>query len=1030
MLKINHKRALSLFFVAFLIVALVFLVTACSLGGPVDGGGSGEREELSVTGLDVTVKDGSPLVYQGGRIVMSVGHILPVSSDELSVSLIYSDGTKHPINDFTVDSSSLLIDASAGTYTIIVSYLQYSGTITVDVVDVRAALPAIDTDSVYSFVYSGEEIDVIAKLDENRADEDKIATLIAEGKVTVSEEENYTRSATNAGDYMLRLNAADGYVWGDETTGLMTELYIGWNVAKKVVPTPTVIGTTSFVYTGSEITLPVDLHGFDDVITLTNGALETNKATEANQGDNTNLCTALIRTECQDNYVFGDNQVVVEVAQWVITPKPLAYPTILNGRKVTVEGVDYYHFDYNEGQPVDVRTNVDDTGLFLTEGVSYATYVNETYFTVSVTLDETKAVRENYRWEDGAPITGPAIFRVVIDPVDFTMPAAVASATLCAETEYRPGGTYEYDGAWLTLTSETHALLTEQGVWFDGAVSTLTYDDEAPFVVGTRTLRYVFQPSKNYNPIEIDLTVTVRPAQILLGSVEWKGWQNVNVEGNWYNVGTGNFVYNGLPQRKALNLYVYSSYLIDEGLYPKVTYRIYYGTTEGVYGSEPVQTITVTANERGEFLYDYAGVGSVNAGYYKTVATLSVDGGNYVFVRDNAEVTSLETTWQIEKATLTVYPNFSGTFGVWINDGHYSYYTGENKTVTRAPCAAIISTYFDNYGNRTVWRYDGVAEDAFDLADYAELGAPITYFFDGDWQIAANTSAIGKYKTVLPVHLKDGVDENFTLVLWYNEAGGDGVEWTILNNVIDASGMSFVNEGSYVYGTGNPTVTGVPAGLYVWYYDQYGDGFEGGGVGANRRTATVSASEYADGYEGVVITLPTGWVYGKDNNSNPITQEGVGTTDYEITKKIITLDDLYLLIDGVRAEAPYEFAYDPNHYYSSSVGMDRMAAYGIGVERNDWNADGHGCYNNQQDVGAYELGGFLYFVNDPFGNYGFDETQPYVRLLTEDYVYGEGENAFVISVTGDSHGASNVVYLSYAYVLDFSFTWSIVAPTE
>ncbi|MBO6019582.1 MAG: hypothetical protein J6P88_00160, partial [Clostridia bacterium] len=208
MLKVNFKRALSLFSGVLLIVALVFLVTACSLGGPVDDGG--QTAAPSVTGIEVTVADGSPLVYQGGRIVMSVGQIRPVVNGDLSVALIYSDGSKQPIADFTVDASSLSTDAAAGTYTIVVSYLQYSGTITVDVVDVRAALPAIDTDSVYSFVYSGEEIDVIAKLDENRADEDKIATLIAEGKVTVSEEENYTRSATNAGDYLLRLNAADG----------------------------------------------------------------------------------------------------------------------------------------------------------------------------------------------------------------------------------------------------------------------------------------------------------------------------------------------------------------------------------------------------------------------------------------------------------------------------------------------------------------------------------------------------------------------------------------------------------------------------------------------------------------------------------------------------------------------------------------------------------------------------------------------------------------------------------------------------
>ena len=151
--------------------------------------------------------------------------------------------------------------------------------------------------------------------------------------------------------------------------------------------------------------------------------------------------------------------------------------SFLTGTKVTEAETDYYHFDYNEGKPVDVRTNLDDTGLFLLDGVSNATYVSGGFFTVSVVLDETKASRENYRWEDGAEITGPVIFNVVIDPVDYTLPASVAAATLYAETDYRPGGTYEYDDAWLALTTATRTYLIEQGVWIDGGVSLYSVDE-------------------------------------------------------------------------------------------------------------------------------------------------------------------------------------------------------------------------------------------------------------------------------------------------------------------------------------------------------------------------------------------------------------------------------------------------------------------------------------------------------------------------------------------------------------------------
>ncbi|MBO4283953.1 MAG: hypothetical protein J5958_04935 [Clostridia bacterium] len=1017
------KRVILFSSVVILMTAFVFLMAACSLGGT-EGGG--ETPAPSATGIEVTVADGSTLTWQGGKIVMVLGQIQAVAKGDLSVALVYSDGTKQPITDFSIDASSVTNDAAAGSYTVVVTYREYTAMITVNVVDPRVPLPSIETTEVYSFEYRGSSIDIVEMLDEDRADADKIATLLAEGKVTVAEGENYTRTATNTGDYLLCIRASDGYVFGDETTGLVTEQIVSWNITKKVVPIPTADGTTSFVYTGSEITLPVNAHGFDEVITFINGNVPTNKATNANQGNNKNLCVAIIKSECEDNYIFEGNQYAVEVAEWTITPKPLAYPTVLNGKKVTEAETDYYHFDYNEGQPVAMQTSVDDLGLFLIEGLSSATYVNGSYFTVDVVLDENVAVRENYRWEDGAEITGPITFRVVVDPIDYVLPQAVAAATLYAETEYRPGGDYTFDACWLDLTAATRQYLTEEGVWTDD--SSLTYNDTATFAAGTRTLQYLFQHSQNYNPTAINLTVTVKPASVNLESVSWNGRQNVEQANNWYNVGTGNFIYNGLPQRKALDLTIYSDYLNEEGLYPIVTYNVYYGTTAGVYGSTPIQTVTVTANERGEFLYDYAGVGAVNAGYYKTVATLSVAGGNYVFVDGEQElVTSLTTTWQIEKATLIVYPNFSGTFGAWIGNGYYSYYTGENKTIALAPCNAIIETYYNAYGEKTRLYTYGNSGD-FDLADFVDFNTPTTYFYNGGWQVAENTSAIGRYKTTLDVQLKAGVAANYALCVDYQWTDDDYLEWSVLNNEIDATGMIWVNEGTYAYGTGKPYLIGLPAGLIVSYCDTGENGYQGGNVGLNRYYVYVDVNSNADGYEGVTITLPAGWTHNEDYYTHEIQYNtGTGSTEYTLTKRILTLDDFYLVIDDQKIDAPYELVYDGNYHFSgigSDDGFDDP--YWIGVERGDWNADGHGCYGSQTEVDTYTFSGFLYFRNDPYGNYGFDESE--ARLLTEDYVYGGGDNTFVLSVTGDDHGASNVVYLDYAYVLDFSFTWSIVAP--
>ena len=287
MLNKNNRRAFLLLSVVFLIASIVVFTTACSLGGPVEGGG--ETAAPTVVGIEVTVADGSPLNVQGDRIVMPLGQLGVIANGDLSVVALYSDGAKQTVTDFTVDASSLLSVEAPGVY-----------------------MPAIETTEIYSVEYSGEEVDIVAKLDENRAEADKIATLLADGKVTVAEGENYTRTATDAGDYVLCLTAAPGCVWGDESTGFVTEQYIGWRVSKKVIPVPTAGETTSFVYTGSEITLPVDLHGFDDVITLSNGGTPTNVAINANQGDSVNLCAAYVRTEYRNNYVFEGNLDAVE----------------------------------------------------------------------------------------------------------------------------------------------------------------------------------------------------------------------------------------------------------------------------------------------------------------------------------------------------------------------------------------------------------------------------------------------------------------------------------------------------------------------------------------------------------------------------------------------------------------------------------------------------------------------------------------------------------------------------------------------
>ena len=188
-------------------------------------------------------------------------------------------------------------------------------------------------------------------------------------------------------------------------------------------------------------------------------------------------------------------------------PKRLAFPTLLGYKnKTTSEGVDYYHYDYT-GSAIAVTTSVDNNDIFTVEKnsgypiVNVLDWENGSYY-IGVTLTDT-SLAYNYRWADGSEIAG-ASFNVVIDPIDYTLPAAVASATLYAETDYVPGNTYATENS-IELTSDTLAFLTDAGVWLDD-YSTITYDDnETNYGAGIKTLNFAFKRSANYNPCAMTL---------------------------------------------------------------------------------------------------------------------------------------------------------------------------------------------------------------------------------------------------------------------------------------------------------------------------------------------------------------------------------------------------------------------------------------------------------------------------------------------------------------------------------------------
>ena len=981
------KKRLLILFSALCMICLCFALASCNLlGGNTNNGDTGKTEK-SLQTITVEVSEGSKYsqYYSNGVFTLPTSVSADFSKKDFVVTGYYSDNSSREIAKFTVDVKNP--DAAISTIEISVNgNVMY--TITVN--KSKSILPALTLNNL-EFDYTGEAISVA----DGFSTEDALNITSAQSAHQITMAEGSVLSATDAGDYSFTLNAADGFVWVDGDAE-MTSITVNWKINKKVVTLPTVRGTGSYVYDGTEKTLDLNINSaYENIFTFVNGSTDTRKATYV--GSYT--CQVMIKEEYQKNYIFpGDHSSaeVMEVATWTITPQKIPYP-VLTGYKNTSEedGIVFYHYDYT-GSKIAITTNVDDCEALdisvnedVVDVIPYGAY----YLTVEFKT-ELSDKKDNYTWDDDSTISSVS-YNIVVDPIDYELPQAVQSATLCAAGDYTYYGSYDFGTTGVALTSDTRTLLEDVLI---AGESTFGYADNKTYEAGTKTLKYNFTRSKNYNPLEVEISVTINKAEITTSDPTWIGYQNISTPSS-YNAGEGNFIYNGLDQKKVFQIEYWNSELVDQTLCATATYEVYYGTTEGVYGENPVMTGSVTTDGWNTCCFDYEAAENTsrNVGYYKTIVTLSIeDNNNYTFVNANGEEqTTYENTWQITKATLSVDPILSGTSQSGMG---YSYYTGVDKTVDYDGAIVEVTMGYAFNGD--------LIKETVNASDYIEFNSFLNYRDFGGvtgWAETNYTKDIGHYKTIAQVSLKDGVSSaNYDIVV-------EEKEWDIVTNNFDLTGITWDAEASYEYGMGHPTLIDIPKGLEVSYIADNSGSYQNGNVGLNRMIAYLQIYDSADGASGVTIVKPAGWA---DFAANECVYGY--SSDYTVTKKIITIADFYLTIDNVRLDAPYEFTYD-GQYHGSNIETDLSGAdFGLfQIERGDWNADGHGFYNNQCEVGEYVFSGFIYTYTDPDGNFGFDETDANVELLTENYEYN-----------GDT--IIDVDQLQYKYILHFSFTWSIV----
>ena len=346
--RVNMKKKIILVLTVAVVLLLSVLLAACSLlGGGNDNGGGGAKVTLESITVSMAENSRYAQYFENGEITLPAGTSANFSESDFVVKGKYSDNTNKSLSNFSIavnrsDSNLIVIDFIVGDSVMLQLNVHTS----------FVSLPTIDTTTI-SIEYTGQPVNVLTRILQD--DDVTVAEAIADGKYSLVN--GSVTQATDAGSYSLQLKAPEGCVWVNDNLET-DQIGITWEITKKVVTLPTVADNIrTFEYDGTEKTLNLDLHGFDDVLSFVDGGRDTRKGIDAGRY----TCLAIIRNEARANYTFPGNHTsgeAMEVASFTITQKILPVPTISN---MTVEN-GVYHCTYTGERILPVLT-VGDTAL-------------------------------------------------------------------------------------------------------------------------------------------------------------------------------------------------------------------------------------------------------------------------------------------------------------------------------------------------------------------------------------------------------------------------------------------------------------------------------------------------------------------------------------------------------------------------------------------------------------------------------------------------------------------------------------------
>lgn len=434
------KKKIAVILMVVIMVVLCLMLVACNLGNNKSDNSS--KPKATLTSVTVTIAEGSRYAeyFSDGEVNLPTGTAIAFEKTDFVVTGQYSDGTKKMIMDYTFQSNQ-----QTATKVVLQFFVKDALMAQMNVNTIARVLPTFEKNNL-NFSYTGQPIDVFEEI--TLSDGAKLSDLVAAGVVTMSDTSN--RTETNVGMYNVILTATEGFVWVNDNNQKTSYANFAWRITQKVIPLPTVSGSSTFAYDGTEKTLELDMHGYEEVLDFVSGGRDSRKATDAGSY----VCYVKINEANKSNYTFENNTQTmgfgIEVARWTISKKALPVPTIAN---MTPDASGYYHYAYTGAailpdlvvgqtaltRATDGAVRYTDTDLYPTSGVTITLSSSEAemidalsgnhsatdgtrYRVIEASIDMN--AERNYCWEGTTERT--IQIKYIVDRAEASLPADFA----------------------------------------------------------------------------------------------------------------------------------------------------------------------------------------------------------------------------------------------------------------------------------------------------------------------------------------------------------------------------------------------------------------------------------------------------------------------------------------------------------------------------------------------------------------------------------------------------------------------------